>query len=61
VRHGNTSAQALYRKYHFEEVGVRRRYYRDTGEDALLMTVDFAIKPDFCAWLAERATALAAV
>ncbi len=58
VRRGNTTAQALYQKYRFEEVGVRRRYYRDTGEDALLMTVDFAAQPDYCAWLAERVTAL---
>lgn len=39
VRRSNTVAQALYRKYQFEEVGTRPRYYRDTGEDALLMTV----------------------
>jgi ribosomal-protein-alanine N-acetyltransferase len=52
VRRGNTVAQNLYRKYHFEEVGVRRRYYHDTGEDALLMTVDFAAEPGYCAWLA---------
>jgi ribosomal-protein-alanine N-acetyltransferase len=61
VRRGNVTAQSLYRKYRFEEVGVRRRYYRDTGEDALLMTVDFAVQPDYCAWLGERAAALAAV
>jgi ribosomal-protein-alanine N-acetyltransferase len=60
VRRGNTVAQALYRKYRFEEVGLRRRYYRDTGEDALLMTVDFAAQSDYCAWLAERAERLAA-
>jgi len=39
VRRSNTAAQQLYSKYRFDEVGVRRRYYRDTGEDALLMTV----------------------
>lgn len=38
VRESNVVAQALYRKYHFVEVGKRRRYYRDTGEDALIMT-----------------------
>lgn len=58
VRRGNTVAQALYVKYRFEEVGVRRRYYRDTGEDALLMTVDLAAQPDYCAWLAARAERL---
>ena len=39
VRRSNTVAQAIYQKYQFEEVGIRRRYYRDTGEDALLMTM----------------------
>lgn len=39
VRVTNTVAQKLYRKYGFEEVGHRPRYYRD-GEDALLMTVN---------------------
>jgi ribosomal-protein-alanine N-acetyltransferase len=38
VRVSNTAAQNLYRKYGFEQVGRRRRYYRDNGEDALLMT-----------------------
>ena len=54
VRRTNVVAQALYAKYRFEEVGVRRRYYRDTGEDALLMTVDLAEQPDYCAWLVEQ-------
>ncbi|MBK8987516.1 MAG: ribosomal protein S18-alanine N-acetyltransferase [Chloroflexi bacterium] len=39
VRRSNTIAQALYQKYRLEVVGERRAYYRDTGEDALLMTV----------------------
>jgi ribosomal-protein-alanine N-acetyltransferase len=39
VRHSNLVAQALYRKYNFEVVGVRRRYYSDNDEDAVLMTV----------------------
>jgi ribosomal protein S18 acetylase RimI-like enzyme len=37
VRVSNQVAQRLYRKYRFEDVGRRPRYYRD-GEDALLMT-----------------------
>src|SRR5690606_6995307 len=60
VRRGNTIAQALYRKYRFEEVGLRRRYYRDTGEDALLMTVDFATEPGYWTWLDEQAGQIAA-
>lgn len=39
VRRSNEAAQALYGKYLFSEVGIRPRYYRDTGEDALLMTM----------------------
>lgn len=39
VRQSNKVAQALYSKYRFEVVGTRPRYYRDTGEDALLMTM----------------------
>jgi len=54
VRRSNTVAQALYAKYRFEEVGVRRRYYRDTSEDALLLTVDLSAQPDYCAWLAQQ-------
>lgn len=37
VRVSNEVAQALYRKYTFKEMGVRRRYYSDNGEDALIM------------------------
>ncbi|MBN1203273.1 MAG: ribosomal protein S18-alanine N-acetyltransferase [Anaerolineae bacterium] len=39
VRASNQVAQALYRKYEYEVVGRRRGYYRDDGEDALLMEV----------------------
>ena len=39
VRASNTTAQSLYRKYEYEVVGRRRGYYRDDGEDALLMEV----------------------
>jgi len=40
VRVTNDRAQNLYRKYHFEVVGRRKNYYRDNGEDALLMTAE---------------------
>jgi ribosomal-protein-alanine N-acetyltransferase len=45
VRRGNEIAQSLYRKYEFAVVGERRGYYRDTGEDALLMTLELAEAP----------------
>ena len=40
VREGNTAAQAMYRKYGFEVTGQRPKYYKNNGEDALLMTLD---------------------
>ena len=38
VRKSNLGAQALYEKYRFLKVGVRRRYYSDNGEDAIIMS-----------------------
>jgi len=38
VRRSNLAAQALYRRFGFEVVGIRPRYYRNNQEDALLMT-----------------------
>ena len=40
VRATNTDAQALYEKYGFHQSGVRRGYYTDNNEDALIMTTD---------------------
>lgn len=37
VRRGNLGAQKLYKKLGFEPIGVRKRYYTDTGEDAIVM------------------------
>ncbi len=37
VRESNATAQALYRKYEYTVIGRRKQYYRDNGEDALLM------------------------
>lgn len=37
VRAGNKSAIALYEKQNFKVLGVRKGYYRDNGEDALIM------------------------
>lgn len=39
VRASNTVAQALYAKYGFIRAGVRRGYYTDNAEDAILMTL----------------------
>jgi ribosomal-protein-alanine N-acetyltransferase len=40
VRINNHSAKTLYERLGFELVGIRKGYYTDTGEDALLMTCD---------------------
>jgi ribosomal-protein-alanine N-acetyltransferase len=40
VRAGNLAAQSLYRRFGFRAVGRRSGYYKDNGEDAVLMTAD---------------------
>lgn len=40
VRVSNIGAQRLYEKYGFRRSGVRRRYYSDNSEDALIMWTD---------------------
>ena len=40
VRRSNAVAQGLYARLGFVELGVRKRYYEDNGEDALLMVCD---------------------
>jgi len=37
VRMSNAAAQRLYFKFGFKAEGIRRRYYADTGEDAVIM------------------------
>jgi len=37
VRASNTVAQGLYAKFGFTSQGIRRKYYTDTQEDALIM------------------------
>ncbi len=38
VRASNYTAQNLYYKYGFDSAGLRRKYYQDNDEDALIMT-----------------------
>lgn len=40
VRKSNQAAQNLYQKCGFEAVGLRKDYYKDTHEDAILMTLE---------------------
>ena len=47
VRISNKQAQALYEKYGFQKIGIRRAYYTDNGEDAIIMTTDSLISSIF--------------
>ncbi|MSQ13237.1 MAG: ribosomal-protein-alanine N-acetyltransferase [Dehalococcoidia bacterium] len=47
VRISNAGAQTLYRKYGFNTVGSRKRYYADNGEDAFIMTTDSIRTPEY--------------
>ena len=40
VRHRNEAAQRLYSKLGFQLIGKRPAYYRDTGEDALVLVCE---------------------
>ena len=40
VRKSNVVAQSLYRKYGFKEYGIRKGYYQDNNEDAIIMWKD---------------------
>lgn len=47
VRVSNTGAQSLYTKYGFTQVGLRKAYYTDNREDALIMSTDKIKTPAF--------------
>jgi [ribosomal protein S18]-alanine N-acetyltransferase len=53
-RMSNDVAQRLYRKYTFRDAGVRKRYYSDDGEDALIMTSEPLVSPIFQQVLARN-------
>jgi len=51
-------AQNLYRKYGFVEVGVRKGYYLDNNEDALIMTTGALASEEYQALFARLQRAL---
>jgi ribosomal-protein-alanine N-acetyltransferase len=51
VRASNRIAQELYKKYGFQVVGRRLKYYSSDGEDAIIMTTDNIASPLFQASL----------
>ena len=54
VRESNLAAVSLYQKFWFKEAGRRKRYYEDTGEDALVMWRSGLEKPNFQRYLADE-------
>lgn len=51
VRLSNLAAQHLYRRFGFAPVGVRKNYYPETNEDALVMWVHAVDSPEYAALL----------
>ncbi len=47
VRQSNEAAQNLYRKYDFAPAALRRGYYSDNHENALVMWIDDMSRPEF--------------
>ena len=58
VRVSNDAAQALYRRFGFVPAGVRKAYYADTNEDALIMWANDIDTPEYRARLFEIEAAL---
>jgi len=56
VRVSNLGAQALYRQFGFVPAGIRKNYYSETNEDALVMWANDIDSPDY----AERLAAIEA-
>ena len=55
VRVTNHAAQALYHQFGFAPVGIRKNYYAETGEDALIMWAEGLQTTSYTARLAELA------
>ncbi|MCC6485441.1 MAG: ribosomal protein S18-alanine N-acetyltransferase [Armatimonadetes bacterium] len=47
VRKSNDVARSLYKKYGFREAAIRKGYYSDNQEDAIIMWVDDLWAPEF--------------
>jgi ribosomal-protein-alanine N-acetyltransferase len=53
VRVGNTPAQEMYRRFGFRPAGIRKNYYVETNEDALVMWAHDVDTPEYGRRLAE--------
>ena len=58
VRISNTGAQQLYSRYGFTRVGIRKGYYTDNREDAIVMSTDNISSVSFKEQLSELKRAL---
>ena len=47
VRVSNEAAQAMYKKFGFSTAGIRKGYYIETNEDALVMVVENALSTEY--------------
>lgn len=59
VRERNTVAHNLYLKYGFEDVAVRKNYYSDNGENAVIMWANAMTTPEYQAMLRDHKQRLA--
>jgi ribosomal-protein-alanine N-acetyltransferase len=58
VRVGNEPAQALYRRFGFAPAGIRKGYYQETNEDALVMWSNDVHTPEYAQRLAAVASGI---
>ncbi len=58
VRVSNEKAQSLYYKYGFKSLGMRRNYYQDNSEDALVLWTKNIETPQFNKLLERRMSVL---
>ncbi len=58
VRMSNAGAQEMYRRFGFRPAGVRRNYYVETNEDALIMWAEDVNEPEYTVRLDALETAV---
>ena len=61
VREHNTPAHRLYLKFGFVDVALRKRYYSDNGENAIIMWINDLFAPPFMAMIEQRRRELASI
>lgn len=53
VRKSNLGAQRMYEKFRFKPVGIRKGYYIETGEDAIVMLAEDIDSEDYASLIDE--------